>query len=153
MLYDSKRASSSFPAGTMTIFETVFWSNHVFIQPQIVGKKAGAPITYRIPISTTVQYLNLYQFRFAIWGRREGSCGGQPSLTHISPPQRLRIMRRSKRTRSLHMRFQSPKLQQANTRNIDNAIRRRDRRRFVRPPWDRGAQRHHEANKTVVSAE
>jgi hypothetical protein len=51
----------------MKIFEVVIGSNHRFIQPQTVGKKAGAPIICFQPlalVSRSIRGMGRYSQRF-----------------------------------------------------------------------------------------
>ena len=84
----------------MNILETVTGSNQRLIQPQTVGKKAGAPIICEWT-SARVSHNIVY-------------------LTYKYSVQCFWVVCGSQHTRILHVLFQIPKLSQTNARNVDN---------------------------------
>ena len=88
----------------MKILETVTGSNQRLIQPQTVGKKAGAPTIWTL----------------LGWSIRNGFS------THKDTIKGFRIMRSRQNTSILHMVFQIPELGQSYASNIDNVGRVRN---------------------------
>ena len=127
----------------MKILEVVIGSNHRFIQPQTVGKKAGAPIICLCQSKFCIQIkLSILDME----GRRKGR-------THEYPIQRLRVMGRSQRRSILHMRPQIPKLLESYTTDVHDVIALRDGCAGVVSIHERRAQRHHEADQVLVECE
>jgi len=116
----------------MKIFEVVIGSNQRFIQPQTVGKKAGAPIICFQPLALDSGALEEW----------DG--------TYKDSVQGFRVMSSSKRTSILHMPPQVPKLLQSYSTNIHNIITLRNGRSGVISIHQSCAQRHHESCQVFV---
>ena len=122
---------------------TVLGSTHFLSQPQIVGKKEGAPMSWVFSVSGSLYQPDDKDLKVLKANRR----------SYQNFIKDLRIINRKDLAQILDISPQAPDLPNANTRDIndDSHLCRRDV--GIRSPRDRSAQRHYEPGHILIHTE